>query len=410
MNTQKWFLVLIAISLVTLVGSAVGCGAAAPSAPTAKPTISSFAASPSSINQGQQTALSWNVSGATTVTIQPDIGSVGQTGSLTLTPNASVSYTLTASNEAGISTSSATVNVTPVVASKPDLVITDIFLSGSQVYYKIKNQGNAVAQPTQSDFYLGYIDQSVQKLIWLKQTDNFVDSLAPGEERTQRFSNFDWTFTAVDPVEAQFVTYNLMACANAENSIAESNTSNDCLVEVWGTEFVYDFVQQAHLAKWTNSTDTLQWPMSSMDVNGAAYLITYNPVLVICPEKVNKGWIIGKFGDFYNDEDTHAAMVRDIQIPVLGQFTSKVGFAPSTTSLDGVTVALGYFDEMGSLVFFNKMPVMSDGQMHDYNVDLSDMAGKQTQFVLWVQANGSPEGTCVRWEAPKITQKAQPLM
>ncbi len=94
---------------------------------------------------------------------------------------------------------------------------------------------------------------------------------------------------------------------------------------------------------------------------------------------------------------------------MLAQFTSKVGFAPGTTSPDGVTVALGYFDDMGSLVFFNKMPVMSDGQMHDYNVDLSSMAGKHTQFVLWVQANGSPEGTCVRWEAPKITQKAQPI-
>ena len=74
MNTQKWFLVLIAISLVTLVGSAAGCGGAAPATPAAKPTISSFAASPTSINQGQQTVLSWNVSGATTVTIQPDIG------------------------------------------------------------------------------------------------------------------------------------------------------------------------------------------------------------------------------------------------------------------------------------------------------------------------------------------------
>ncbi len=187
MNTQKWFLVLIAMSLVALIGSAAGCGAAAPATPAAKPTISSFTASPTSINQGQQTTLSWNVSGATTVTIQPDIGTIGPTGSLTLTPNATVTYTLTASNEAGSSTSSATVNVTPVVAGKPDLVITDIYLLASQVYYKIKNQGNAVAPQTQTDFYIGSIDQPDQRVTWLKQTSDFVDTLAQARKGHSAF-------------------------------------------------------------------------------------------------------------------------------------------------------------------------------------------------------------------------------
>ena len=407
MNTQKWFLVLIAISLVTLVGSAAGCGGAAPATPAAKPTISSFAASPTSINQGQQTVLSWNVSGATTVTIQPDIGPMQLAGSLTLTPNATVTYTLTAENAAGSATSSATVNVTPVVAGKPDLVITDIFLQANQVYYVIKNQGNAVAQPTRTDFYIGYIDEPMQRLNWLKQTTNFVDLLAPGEERTQRFSNFDWKFSSSVPEQGNLITYNVKACANVENSSAESNMDNNCLIEAWGPGFIYDFVKQAHLAKWTSGAGQLFWPMSAEYEVGAAYLITYNPVLVICPQKVNNGWILGKFGDFYVDPVSKAASVRDIQIPLLAKFTSKVGFAPGITSPDGVTVALGYFDDLGSLVFFNKMPVMSDGQMHDYNVDLSSMAGKHTQFVLWVEANGSPVNTCVRWDSPKITQEAQ---
>lgn len=408
MNTKKWFLVLIAMSLVALIGSAAGCGAPPPGAPVAKPTISSFAASPPSITQGQQATLSWNVSGATTVNIEPNIGTIGLTGSLTLTPNATVTYTLTAGNESGSSTSSATVNVTPVVAGKPDLVITDISLLSSEVYYKIKNQGNAEAGPTHTDFYIGSIDQPVQTVTWSKETTNFVDALAPGEERTQRFSNLDWRYQMIGDPDVGYVTYNVKACANADNAIAESNTNNNCLIVTMGPGFIYDFAKQAHLAKWTSGVGTLFWPMSFMDVKGAAYLITYSPVLVMCPEKVNNGWITGKFGDFYVDKDTHAALVRDINIPMLAQFTSKVGFAPGTTSPGGVTVALGYFDDMGGLVFFNKMPVMSDGQMHDYNVDLGSMAGKHTQFVLWVQANGSPESTCVRWQEPKITIKAQP--
>lgn len=407
MNTKKWFPVLIAMSLVALIGSVVGCVPAAPSAPVAMPAINSFTASPPSITQGQKTTLSWTVTGATTVDIQPNIGTIGLTGSLTLTPDASVTYTLTASNEAGSSTGSTTVNVTPVVVGKPDLVITDLYLVSNQFYYKIKNQGNAAAPPTYTDLYLASIDKTDQRITWSKETSNFVDALAPGQESTERFSNLDWNrYQLVDP-DLGMLTYNFKACANADNAIAESNTNNNCLTVSVGQEFIYDFVKQAHLAKWTSGAGTLFWPMSFMDVKGAAYLITYSPVLVTCPNQANNGWITGKFGDFYYDPLTHMALVRDINIPMLAQFTSKVGFAPGTTSPGGVTVALGYYDDMGNLVYFNKMAVMSDGQMHDYNIDLANLAGKHTQFVLWVQANGSPAGTCVRWEAPKITIKGQ---
>jgi len=404
MNKQKWFLVLIVTSLVALIGSAVGCGVATPTATTVKPTINSFTATPASISQGQQTTISWNVSGADTVNIQPDIGTAGAAGSLTLTPNATVTYTLTASNAAGSSTGSATINVTPVVAGKPDLVVTDVYLVSNQFYYKIKNQGNAVAEPTTTNLYLASIDPVDQRITWSLETTNFVDALAPGQESTQRFSNLDWNrYQLVEPFLG-FLTYNFKACADADSAIVESNTNNNCLTVTLGQDFIYDFVKQAHLAKWTNGTNTLFWPMTYFDVKGAAYLITYDPILVICPEKVNNGWVMGKFGDFYVDPLSQAAAVRDLNIPLQAQFTSKVGFAPGVTSPGGVTVALGYYDNMGSLIFFDKMTVMSDGQMHDYNVDLGSLAGKHTQFVLWVQANGSPENTCLRWLQPKISQ------
>jgi len=398
-NTQKWFLVFTAVSLVAIIGSAVGCAAPAPVTPVAKPTINSFAAGPTTINQGQQTVLSWDVSGATTVTIQPDIGKQGSTGSLTLTPNATVTYTLTADNDAGSTTSSTTVNVTPVVAGKPDLVITDAFLQATQVYYKIQNQGSAVAPPSTTYFYVN----------GQKESSNFVDSLAPGEERTQRFSNFEWLYPFLgiheNPQLPNVITYNVEVCANAENPIAESNTGNDCLLQAWGEGFTYDFMKQAYLAKWTSSAGKLLWPMAAQSKTGAVYFISYSPIMVLCPEQVNNGWIIGKYGAYFFNAESHAAEIRDINVPTLAQFTSKVGFAPGVQSPDGVTVSLGYYDEMGSLIFFNKMPVMSDGQMHDYNVDLSSLAGKQTQFVLMVQANGSPQNTCVRWQEPKITQQ-----
>ena len=78
MNEHKRFLVLIVISLMMLVGSSAGCAAIAPTGPAAKPTVNSFTVSPASISAGQKTTISWDVSGVPTVTIQPEIGTVGQ--------------------------------------------------------------------------------------------------------------------------------------------------------------------------------------------------------------------------------------------------------------------------------------------------------------------------------------------
>ena len=74
------------------------------------PVINSFTADPTSILPGESSTLSWSVSGATAVTIDPDIGSVALSGTCTVSPTTTTTYTLEASNEAGSST--ATVQVT----------------------------------------------------------------------------------------------------------------------------------------------------------------------------------------------------------------------------------------------------------------------------------------------------------
>ncbi|HIH95392.1 TPA: hypothetical protein HA338_15655 [Methanosarcina acetivorans] len=73
------------------------------------PTIESFGASPEEITSEQGSTLSWSVSDATEITIDPDIGSVSLRGSRTVRPVETTTYTLTASNDAG------TVDATTVI-------------------------------------------------------------------------------------------------------------------------------------------------------------------------------------------------------------------------------------------------------------------------------------------------------
>lgn len=87
----------------------------------AKPTLTSFTASPSTVVAGQSTTLAWVVNGATSLSISPGIGAV--TGSsVTVAPATTTTYTLTATNAGGTTTKkvSVTVNVAtppPVIAS-----------------------------------------------------------------------------------------------------------------------------------------------------------------------------------------------------------------------------------------------------------------------------------------------------
>ena len=87
------------------------------------PTIGSFTATPSTINAGQTSALSWSVNGATSLSIVADVGNGpgAVTGtSVNVSPTATTNYTLIASNDSGSVSASAKVAVNdpaPVIRS-----------------------------------------------------------------------------------------------------------------------------------------------------------------------------------------------------------------------------------------------------------------------------------------------------
>jgi hypothetical protein len=86
------------------------------------PVIVSFTATPNSILTGQSSTLQWNVTGATSVSIDHGIGAVATTGATSVSPTATTAYTLTATNSAGSVSGSATVTVNPSPVLPPVIV------------------------------------------------------------------------------------------------------------------------------------------------------------------------------------------------------------------------------------------------------------------------------------------------
>jgi len=74
------------------------------------PTITSFTASSASVTAGTTVSLSWQVSGASYVIVSPEVGATRAT-SATVSPTASTTYTLCATNAFGQTTSSVFITV-----------------------------------------------------------------------------------------------------------------------------------------------------------------------------------------------------------------------------------------------------------------------------------------------------------
>jgi hypothetical protein len=86
--------------------------AAAQLAPPASPSVA-LSASPTSAQAGQQVKLMWSSTNATSITLEPSVGSVAAQGSTTVKPYKSTTYTVIATGPGGSAHASAQVTITP---------------------------------------------------------------------------------------------------------------------------------------------------------------------------------------------------------------------------------------------------------------------------------------------------------
>jgi hypothetical protein len=116
--------------------------------------------------------------------------------------------------------------------------------------------------------------------------------------------------------------------------------------------------------------------------------------------------MLGRYWDFASTNLINVTNpIPQIKVPPHSKFIADVGFKTGSNSTDGASVALGYLDDTFSLVLFPKMDVYSDGKLHPYEVDLSALANKKTEFFLWVETKASPKGDCVKWVKPRMVQE-----
>src|ERR1700739_551394 len=104
--------VLFGLVALALMGNEKEPIAAAQLTPAASPKVA-LSASPASAQAGQPVTLTWSSTKATSITLEPSVGSVAAQGSTIVRPSQSTTYTVTATGPGGSARASAQVIITP---------------------------------------------------------------------------------------------------------------------------------------------------------------------------------------------------------------------------------------------------------------------------------------------------------
>jgi hypothetical protein len=366
------------------------------------PQITSFTASPSKIIAGQSVMLSWKVSNASRVEIQPTPGIVDAEGSRAFSPSEDTGYTLYAINRGGVSSSNLNVTVSPAVKEKPDLQVTEFWSSGNVLAYRVKNTGNLASCPTTSYLYKNDIVES----------KDYVGPLAPGEERVEAFQQYHFSprFNLVGDQAGQedvSTAVNIRICVNGDGSCVENDQSDDCLEHNFGPLLKIDFPHLASAAQWQSVNANLKWPVTGDVKDGMANVAfariarggNYPDSLLMAPPPAG-GWIQGIFSLHYGAPPTSQPLL----IPRKGRFTSKVGITQDTVVPGGVRFKLG-IRQGNEISYFPPVTIDSVDRIENYDVDLGKLAGQKVEFIFRVESDGPWKQGSAVWIDPAIIQE-----
>lgn len=151
-------------------------------APIHSPEVA-FSAEPQEIKLGDSSTLKWSTTNADSVSIDQGIGSVDQNGSLSVSPQQTTAYTLTATGAGGITTESVTVTVhlPPTVAMGADPETITIGES-STLTWTSTNADSCVIEP-----YIGGVEGNGSISVSPNETTTYtITATGPGGTATDR--------------------------------------------------------------------------------------------------------------------------------------------------------------------------------------------------------------------------------
>lgn len=166
---------------------------------------------------------------------------------------------------------------------------------------------------------------------------------------------------------------------------------------VYAETSVYDFIAHAGEASWSSGAGSLPFPGSDDDSRGFA-LYRYNWILEDGSKKArvletHPQWVIGGY-----IMGTYPKQV----IPENARLRVKIGFLHGATHTDGAIFEVKFMDEKQRITTILRHHILYDGKLDLFIEDLSPLAGKRGNFILYVGAGKLSSQDWVAWVEAKI--------
>jgi hypothetical protein len=347
--------------------------------------------------------MSWQVSNATRVNILPSPGLVTAEGKVNLNPAEDTTYTLWAVNRSGTTSNSLSVKTIRPAKDRADLTVTDFWVTGTTLYYNVKNIGTAASSASESYLYKNDVLVS----------QDYVAPLNPGMERVESFASYHFSprFQSVlggAVAEATSDAVNMLVCVNGDSAFPESNGNNNCMDHNFGPLLEAKLSHYAATAQWQSSTGALKWPMlrdskggwaqvasAQMD-NGQSYADSIIMTLPICADS----WMQTRFGI----PQGYPVVLQPFTIPYKTRLSVRVGLTLDAPASANVKFILG--TAQGSdITYYPPVIINSTGKPEMYEVDLTKLAGKQVQFIFKVESSKPLQQGSAVWIDPTLVQE-----
>ena len=351
------------------------------------PVINSFAADPGTITVGSTATLSWNVSNAAFVDIDPGVGTAEAVGTASIAPAKTTSYTLTAYNQVGIVVATTQLLVTEAATSgRPDLVIADISkvetTTGIKIAYTVENRGVNDSPSSITRLYANGVYRALDTL----------GTVPAGGSVTRTVSG--WLYNPATSV--------VKISVDADNNVIESAEGNNVREVSYTVETIFDFIDSAHTATWGVEYPYKRVIFGELPAEREGVILhkpgkrmedTSMPIrtLETRPYAIYNGWIVGDYNINYQVKsgDHFYGVVGLVEGAIVGEVQFWV-YMRLQGETDWVVLVSGVDD-----IYDYRIKTMSVPLPPEY-------FGKDVDFSLRVFANGEPLQDWAAWVDARI--------
>jgi hypothetical protein len=318
--------------------------------PTATASIS-----PATIPAGQPATLTWITTNAVSIVVDQGIGSVAASGTMSVFPTATTTYTVTAKNDSATVTAAATVMVTaaadttpPVISGVTSSALTTTgatigFTTNEPSYHQIE-YGTTTAYGTLGALDSMLMTSHTQPLTGLTAGTQYHYRVRATDAAGSTALSTDFTFTtaSVPPLLTATLTSSPASITSGSASTLTWSTTNATSISInqaigtvsaSGTRSVSPTATTTYTLTATNGTSSVT-ATASVTVTAPAALVITNPAADnLTQTSARITWTTSAAANSridYGTTTAYGAFVVDAT-PVTGHSLSLTGLSPSTT-------------------------------------------------------------------------------